>query len=127
MVIIDEAHNLIDSLLSLHAITITTTTLQSLQAALFTYFTKFKARLRGSNAAYLKQLVLVLKGLREFSEKWAGEGITKEEMMSVNRVMKDLKGALDQVNFLMLDVYLRDSQIARKVRLHQLLVMSCCR
>lgn len=116
--VIDEAHNLIDALLGLHAISITTATLQSLQTALFTYFTKFKSRLKGSNAAYLKQLVLVLKGLREFGENWAamgGEG-KKEEMLNVNQVVNELKGALDQVNLLKLDAYLQKSQIARKVR-----------
>ena len=119
VVIIDEAHNLIESILSLHTIVVTTSMLRSVRSALVTYFTKFKTRFKGSNASYLKQLLLVLKGLLDFAEGWGKDaGGKKESMMGVNEVVQSLKGgALDQVNFLKLDVYLKESQIGRKVRI----------
>lgn len=120
--VVDEAHNLIESILSLHTITISSSILLSLRSALVTYYAKFKTRFKGSNAAYLKQLLLVLKGLLEFAERWGKEGgdikdRSKEAMMGVNEVVQSLKGgALDQVNLLKLDLYLKNSQIAKKVR-----------
>lgn len=94
--------------------------LRSLRSALATYFAKFKTRFTGSNASYLKQLLLVLKALNEFADSWASEdgknAKKKEGMMGVNQVMLALKGgALDQINLLKLDEYLNKSQIARKV------------
>lgn len=118
VVIIDEAHNLIESILSLHTIVITSSMLRSIRSALVTYFTKFKTKFKGSNAAYLKQLLLVMKGLLDFAEGWGkeGGGEKKEAMMGVNEVVQSLKGgALDQVNFLKLDTYLKESQIGRKI------------
>jgi chromosome transmission fidelity protein 1 len=123
-VVIDEAHNLIDSILQLHSISITSSMLTSIRAALLTYLTKFKSRFTGANASYLKQLALVLKGLSEFADSWAKEGGggakgRKEEMVNVNKVTQGgIGGALDQINLLKLDEYLKKSRIARKVILH---------
>lgn len=125
VVVVDEAHNLIESILSLHTITISSSILHSLRSALVTYYAKFKTRFKGSNAAYLKQLLLVLKGLLEFADRWGKEGgeikgKSKEAMMGVNEVVQSLKGgALDQVNLLKLDLYLKNSQISKKVRVYQ--------
>lgn len=87
----------------------------SIRSALLTYINKFKTRFTGANASYLKQLALVLKGLSEFVAGWAGEG-KKEELMDVNSVLSGKTGgALDQINLLKLDQYLKTSRIARKV------------
>jgi len=117
--VIDEAHNLIDSILSLHSISITTTQLTQIRQALLTYITKFKSRFAGLNATYLKQLALLLKGLSGFAEEWSKGGTgKKEEMIAVGRVLKTgEKGALDQINLRKLDEYLQKSKIARKVSL----------
>lgn len=114
IVVVDEAHNLIDSILQLHSVSITSTMLLSIRSALLTYINKFKNRFTGANASYLKQLALVLKGLSEFVAKWAGEG-KREELMDVNSVLGGKRGgALDQINLLKLDQYLKTSRIARK-------------
>ncbi|ORY92941.1 helicase C-terminal domain-domain-containing protein [Leucosporidium creatinivorum] len=115
IVVVDEAHNLIDSILQLHSVSITSSMLLSIRSALLTYINKFKNRFTGANASYLKQLALVLKGLSEFVAKWAGEG-KKEELMDVNSVLGGKSGpALDQINLLKLDQYLKTSRIARKI------------
>lgn len=94
--------------------------LMSTRGALLTYITKFKSRFTGANAAYLKQLALILKGLCEFIGQWAGSMTgdkgKKEEMLSVNKLLHGAGGAVDQINLLKLDTYLRTSRIARKVR-----------
>lgn len=119
IVVIDEAHNLIDSILSLHSISITTTQLTQIRQALLTYITKFKSRFTGLNATYLKQLALLLKGLSGFAEEWVKGGTgKKEEMVAVEKVLETgEKGALDQINLRKLDEYLQKSKIARKVSL----------
>ncbi|KAI5474148.1 CHL1 helicase, partial [Pseudohyphozyma bogoriensis] len=114
VVVIDEAHNLIQTLLDMHSVTITSSILSSLRGALVTYFTKFKNRFKGSNAQYLRQLLLVLKALSAFVDEWGAKG-EKEKMMSVNEVVKEMKGSVDQVNMIKLDRYLKESHIARKI------------
>lgn len=123
IVIVDEAHNLIDSILQLHSVTIDLSMLLSTRASLLNYITKFKSRFTGANASYLRQLALVLRGLCDFADRWAKEGDEiskrgkKEELVSVNHLLHGKSaGALDQINLLKLDMYLRESRIARKVR-----------
>ncbi|KDE06580.1 hypothetical protein MVLG_03076 [Microbotryum lychnidis-dioicae p1A1 Lamole] len=125
VIIVDEAHNLIDSILQLHSVSITTSQITSIRAALLTYITKFKTRLNGANAAYLRQLALLLRGLAEYAMSWANEGVKgkkKEEMVGVNALFQSRggavgggKGAIDQVNLFKLDHYLKTSKIARKI------------
>lgn len=86
-----------------------------------TYLTKFRSRLNGSNAVYLKQLLVVLKGLSVYAEEWAkpaaGAGPGKKEgMVGVTEFVRALKGgAIDQINLLKLDTYLKNSKMANKV------------
>ncbi|GAA5960705.1 hypothetical protein JCM3765_007297 [Sporobolomyces pararoseus] len=119
VVVIDEAHNLIDSILSLHSISISLTQIAQIRQALLTYIQKFKSRFTGLNATYLKQLALLLKGLTEFAEEWK-KGEKKEEMLQVGKLLgggasTGGKGALDQINLRKLDEYLQRSKIARKI------------
>ncbi|KAM0752291.1 DNA repair helicase [Meredithblackwellia eburnea MCA 4105] len=129
VVVIDEAHNLISSLLSLHSVSISLSALNSLRSALMKYLTKFKSRLKGSNAVYLKELLVILKCLAVFAEDWMKSPADaknvkpkqkqkqKEGMMGVNEFLRSLKGgAVDQVNMIKLDNYLKVSKIANKVR-----------
>lgn len=91
-----------------------------------TYYAKFKTRFTGANGAYLRQLVLVVKGLAAFAEDWAkdavdgkGKGKRKEGMVTANEVLSGVRGggALDQINLLKLEDYLKKSRIAQKVSL----------
>ncbi|CEQ40378.1 SPOSA6832_02011 [Sporobolomyces salmonicolor] len=116
IVVIDEAHNLIDSILALHSISITSSQLLAIRSALLTYIQKFRSRFTGLNASYLKQLALLLKGLSQFADEWAKEG-KREEMVQVAKVLETgSAGALDQINLRKLDEYLQKSKIARKAR-----------
>ncbi|TNY22679.1 helicase C-terminal domain-containing protein [Rhodotorula diobovata] len=115
IVIVDEAHNLIDSILSLHSVSVTTSQLLTIRQALLTYIQKFRSRFTGLNASYLKQLALLLKGLSAFAEGWSTGG-KKEEMVQVAKVFAAGGAtALDQINLRKLDEYLQKSKIARKI------------
>ncbi|GJN89219.1 hypothetical protein Rhopal_002198-T1 [Rhodotorula paludigena] len=115
IVVVDEAHNLIDSILSLHSVSVTKSQLLTIRQALLTYIQKFRARFTGLNATYLKQLALLLKGLSEFADTWAKNG-KKEEMLQVAKIFgAGGPNALDQINIRKLDEYLQKSKIARKI------------
>lgn len=113
--VIDEAHNLIDSVLALHSVSITTAQLLTIRQALLSYIQKFRTRFTGLNATYLKQLAVVLKHLSEVADEWAKEG-KREEMLPVGRLSSGGKsGAVDQIDLRKLNEYLQTSKIARKV------------
>lgn len=112
---IDEAHNLIDTVLSLHSISISRSSVSTVKKAIKVYATKFKSRLTGANLIYLSQLVKVLEGIGKFLDIFA-QGEERESMKKVGEVLSSEQGgSLDMINLLKLDEYLRTSRIARKV------------
>lgn len=129
--IVDEAHNIIDTILGIHTVTVTSLALARCRQALSTYLTKFKTRLKGTNASEfpyvlppapstdaggdrfnLKQLLRVFDALVGFCDRWTEQG--KDEMKTVNEILTATK-VLDQINMRELDAYLSESHIIRKV------------
>ncbi|KAL7410162.1 helicase C-terminal domain-containing protein [Mrakia frigida] len=121
VLVIDEAHNLIDTILSIHSQTLTLPSLLLAQTQLKTYLLRFKSRLKGTNALYLKQMLLILNGLIDLCTKWgeSAQGNSGKaasgEMMLVGEVVKGMGRGLDQVNLLEVVRYLKESRIAVKV------------
>lgn len=77
IVIIDEAHNLIDTISSIHSVEITEQHVSQASAQLNEYITRYKNRFSPKNMMYLRQLVNVLAGLTKlFSGK--NEGVKFE-------------------------------------------------
>lgn len=115
--IVDEAHNLIDVLLSLNSQSISLSSLPQLISALKVYQKRYQKLLKGSNAMYLKQFLAVLTGLEGFGARWKGKGKGGEGMLGVNELMEGMGGTLDTINLLTLVQWLAESKIGRKVRL----------
>lgn len=111
VVIIDEAHNLIDAISSIYSISVTLEQLQRSKAQVEIYLEKFKNRLNGKNKIYIMQIVRLLHGLSAFLEK-LGEKGTEGEVAAGDLLFG--KG-IDQVNFYKLQRYLVESKLARKV------------
>ncbi|KAI5793775.1 helicase C-terminal domain-containing protein [Peziza echinospora] len=108
IVIIDEAHNLIDAISNIHSITVTLAQLQKSQKQLEIYLAKFRNKLKGKNKVYVMQLLKLLSSLAGYLEGKKGEGVI---------AMGDLlatKG-IDQVNIFKLQQYISESKLARKV------------
>jgi chromosome transmission fidelity protein 1 len=63
VVIIDEAHNLIDTISSIHSIEISEQHVTQASAQLNNYVNKYKSRFSAKNMLYLRQLLNVLAGL----------------------------------------------------------------
>lgn len=116
--------DLIDTILSIHSQTLTLTSLLLAQTQLKTYLLRFRSRLKGMNALYLKQMLLILNGLIDLCTKWGESSLATSgkaangEMMLVGEVIKGMGRGLDQVNLLEVVRYLKESRIAVKVSDH---------
>jgi len=115
VVIIDEAHNLLDAISNIHSSSISLSQLKLGRAQLGGYLLKFRNRLKGKNRVYVTQLVRLIDSLRVFLESKGGNvktGATEGEVV-VSELMAG-KG-VDQINLYKLTRYLQESKIARKV------------
>ncbi|KAG8888047.1 ATP-dependent DNA helicase chl1 [Tulasnella sp. 332] len=125
IVVIDEAHNLIDTILSIHTIPLTSTVLRASLSQLQIYLGKFKARLSPKNALHLRRLVLFLTAMDKFCQdtmdraaatSMQGRGTSiQDQMLGAGAFVNALGPKVRDVNLLEVDKYLRESKIARKI------------
>ena len=112
IVIIDEAHNIIDAISALHSATITQSQILLAKQQLEIYLGKFATRLSGRNKQFIKQILALLRRLDEvLAEKRGSAG----EISAAEILGGGSAGGLDQVNFYKVEKYLRTSGLARKV------------
>ena len=108
VVIIDEAHNLMDAISNLHSNMVTLPQIQKSHNGLETYLSKFRNRLKGSNKVYVMQILKLLSGLISYLEGKKGEGaVEMGDLLATN--------GIDQVNIYKLQKYITESKLARKV------------
>lgn len=107
VVIIDEAHNLIDAITSIASATVSLPQLSKSVAALEIYIGKFSKRVNGTNKMYIDQLLLLLRKLIGFLSDKKGDGQVKS--------IELLQRGGDSVNVFKICDYLRTSKLARKV------------
>jgi chromosome transmission fidelity protein 1 len=65
IVIIDEAHNLIDTISSIHSVEITDQHVTQANTQLTNYIERYKSRFSAKNMLYLRQLLNILSGLNK--------------------------------------------------------------
>ena len=65
IVIIDQAHNLIDTIASIHSVEIADTHVSQALTQLNNYIARYKSRFAAKNMLYLKQLVSILTSLQK--------------------------------------------------------------
>lgn len=113
IVIIDEAHNLMDAIAGMHSVVVTLPQLEQARSQLLLYLQKFRGRLKGKNRVYVAQIVRLLESIisclkeRSSSQK-ALEVIVNASDLTAGR-------GVDQINVYKLSHYLRESKLARKV------------
>ncbi|KAL3458505.1 helicase C-terminal domain-containing protein [Aspergillus heterothallicus] len=113
VIIIDEAHNLIDAISGIHSVTVTLSQLKTSMFQLTTYARKFKTRLKGKNRSYIAQVIRLVSSIADYLQsildsKQPSEGsVLPAELMSGKGV--------DQINLYKLCRYLQESKLARKV------------
>ncbi|RAH71009.1 DNA helicase [Aspergillus aculeatinus CBS 121060] len=113
IIIIDEAHNLMDAISSIHSATVTLSQFELSISQLTAYARKFKTRLKGQNRSYIAQTIRLLGSItHHLRSVLAGNGppegrVLPSELMSGKGV--------DQINPYKLSRYLQESKLARKV------------
>jgi len=122
IVIIDEAHNLLDAISNIHSSSITLSQLKLGRAQLGGYLLKFRNRLKGKNRVYVTQLVRLIDSLKNFLEGKSGAALKAGGDEGEVVVGELLKGnGVDQINLYKLMRYLQESKIARKVEQYAIL------
>lgn len=108
IVIIDEAHNLMDTISSIHSITVSLPQLEKSHKGLDLYISKFRNKLKGCNKVYVMQLHGLLDGLKTYLEGRRGEGTVEVGDLLATK-------GIDQINIDELQKYIVESKLARKV------------
>lgn len=112
VVIIDEAHNLMDAIVGIYSALVSLSQLQRGRSQLTEYLQKFRNRLKGKNRVYVTQTVRLLDSLIAYLvSKSSNE--TANHIVKVDDLMRG-KG-VDQINIFKLARYLQESKLARKV------------
>lgn len=113
VIIIDEAHNLMDTISNIHSVTVTLGQLKRCRSQLGVYLQKFRNRLKGKNRVYVAQVVRLIDSVSIYLETRMTEKQSSEGIVDVGNLMAG-KG-VDQINLYKLMRYLQESKLARKV------------
>ncbi|CAH7667177.1 hypothetical protein BY996DRAFT_4579176 [Phakopsora pachyrhizi] len=118
IVVIDEAHNLIDNILAIHSVSLSNLQIDNTKRVFAVYIKRFAKKLKGSNLVHLKHLVRIFDCLLKFCSSWSdgtsGKNQRQEEIFTISNVLEKSR-VLDQLNVLELQKYLRESKIINKV------------
>ena len=113
VVIVDEAHNLMDAITGMHSVSVTLDQLQLARSQLMTYLQKFRNRLKGKNRVYVTQTVRLLDSIVSYLSPKASINRSEEALAKAADLMAG--NGVDQINLYKLSRYLQDSKLARKV------------
>lgn len=113
VIIIDEAHNLMDAISNIHSIIVTQSQLKRARAQLSIYLQKFRNRLKGKNRVYVTQVVRLLDSVLACLDGVASKN--KDLDGTVNTSELTAGKGVDQINLHKLNRYLGESRLARKV------------
>lgn len=115
VVIIDEAHNILETMTSLHSLSVTLSQVSRARQGLEIYSSKFSKRLNGGNKIYLAQFIKVISALEKFfisASKLPSRETSPGKQIDQNSV---LSGTAGLVNMYKLEKYLERSKIAFKI------------
>uniref|UniRef100_A0A3Q2W0Q9 DEAD/H (Asp-Glu-Ala-Asp/His) box helicase 11 n=1 Tax=Haplochromis burtoni TaxID=8153 RepID=A0A3Q2W0Q9_HAPBU len=117
VLIIDEAHNLSDTLSCIHSAELSGAQLCRAHSQLSQYADRYKSRLKAKNLMYIKQILFVIEGLVRVLGGEHKSGffvLLGTEMLTINNFL--FKAQIDNINlFKVLQRYFEKSMISRKV------------
>ncbi|KAF8939783.1 DEAD H (Asp-Glu-Ala-Asp His) box helicase 11 [Dissophora ornata] len=146
ILLLDEAHNLINSLLQMHSVALTLQQIVLAQEQLNVYLKRYEKRLSSTNEGHIRVLIRILKCLGGFVERWKAEPsrtadrssteqqaqaptLQQEQLQgpsggrshrSIDRVMKVNEflhdAGMDHINLFKAHAYLETSGVARKLQ-----------
>jgi chromosome transmission fidelity protein 1 len=111
VVIVDEAHNLMDAIAGIYGVTVSLIQLKRSRAQLGMYLQRFRNKLKGKNRVYVAQVVRLvdsLAGYLEGKSGMKGGGVVEASELLAGK-------GVDQINLYKLLRYLQESKLARKV------------
>ncbi|KAL1719631.1 helicase C-terminal domain-containing protein [Schizophyllum commune] len=130
IVVIDEAHNVIPTLLSLSTTSLPLSQIRLSLAQVTTYLAKFKTRLKHVHVLSLRRLTVFLESLVACVEGWGGARPIPSQptgkpthlalpprtvIMTPNDFVSRLGKKVEGINLLEVERYLKASRIARKI------------
>ncbi|KAF2274786.1 DNA repair helicase [Westerdykella ornata] len=113
VVIIDEAHNLMDAIAGIYSVSVTLAQVQEARSQLTVYLHKFRNKLKGKNRVYVAQTVRILDSIIAYLQATQMDAKRTDGVVDMGALMSG-KG-VDQINLLKLTRYIQDSRLARKV------------
>ena len=113
VVVIDEAHNLMDAISNTYSIAVTLTQLDRAISQITVYAQRFKTRLKGKNRVYITQILRLLNSIADGLRQTASGAQQHEVVASAAQLMAG-KG-VDQIRPHKLLRYLQESKLAYKV------------
>ncbi|OWA51733.1 putative ATP-dependent RNA helicase DDX11-like protein 8 [Hypsibius exemplaris] len=118
IVIIDEAHNLLDAIAGMYSAEITQRQVRKASSQLSQYHERYRTRLTPKNTLYIKQLILVLKKLLEVFQGLPAETAdakhsTPSKVFTMDSFL--LSAKLESVNLFKILAYCKRSLISRKL------------
>ncbi|KAI1135525.1 DNA repair helicase [Hypoxylon sp. FL0543] len=112
VVIIDEAHNIMDAVANVYASEISLGELKRARQMLGVYVKKFGKKLKGENRVMVAQVARIVDGLRDWLES-ALKLKNDQGIVDPNALLRS-KG-IDQINMYKLIQYIQDSKLAYKI------------
>ncbi|RXM29112.1 putative ATP-dependent RNA helicase DDX11 [Acipenser ruthenus] len=120
IVIIDEAHNLIDTITCIHSTLVTGAQLCCAHSQLTQYMERYRSRLKAKNLMYIKQILYVLESLVQVLGGKVGQNPNTQvvtepgtELQSINNFL--FKAQIDNINLFKVQRYYEKSMISRKL------------
>ncbi|KAF9651319.1 DNA repair helicase [Thelephora ganbajun] len=122
IIVIDEAHNLISTLLSLSSVVLDADMIRVSVSQLDAYLSKFRLRLSHDHLLCLQKLRVSLNAIQQFTVEWkkvvSGQGASNSrvtEVMSAREFVGGMGKNIEGINLLDIRSYLENSKIARKI------------
>ncbi|KAI9354674.1 helicase C-terminal domain-containing protein [Pilaira anomala] len=112
IVVIDEAHNLMETITSLYTVTLSLQQIQLAWNQLNLYIQKYKTRLLGKNVVYIKQILSIIKSLIRHLQP-TDPSKKKDNVMGVNEFVHAL--SIDHINMFKIKTFLDVSSLSRKL------------
>ncbi|XP_034032472.1 ATP-dependent DNA helicase DDX11 [Thalassophryne amazonica] len=119
VLIIDEAHNLSDTLSCIHSAELCGAQLCRTHSQLSQYADRYKSRLKAKNVMYIKQILFVIEGLVCVLGGKVGQNPQSQttepgtKMLTINDFL--FKAQIDNINLFKLQRYFEKSMISRKL------------
>ncbi|XP_054168396.1 ATP-dependent DNA helicase DDX11-like [Oppia nitens] len=111
VVIVDEAHNLMETIYNIHSIDIKGSHVLDCLTQLNSYLTKYRTRLSAKNTMYIKQIVFILNQLIKHFKK-CSQNTSQNVDNSVNFM---ISVGIENLNLYKILDYCQKSRIARKL------------